>query len=601
MALESVGNGGNGYIAHVIFGAKVCSSCDFISKFVNKFAACVQLLSLSHLSLLHGSPLCSQPSSAAAADYYYDCCYCKNAIIGSEDRHILLLEITIFVGWYRDPYHLVILSESCYLQKTTYFKATLRVKSRKVNGDMKENIFLIITSSFTYILLIFPSKADAFECSAFFPVYNDEEEHGDRSDSWQVFESNLWETKWMEHFSSSLIFFVSRTIILPRKSSVDITGYCCAAVILDIHCGARWHAPSVHDNLPGLPHSMLFSMIRQCFKDGKRDGIHAYFIGFVHTAYTFANESRVLESGAAGNDVPMGALINIIQKGIYYTEAEACAVASTSAAGEPRTEKTVVENLSLLEAVLNEVPSNKIKEKQQDKLLLMNPAVKNDRQLQQTRDREMREVHSEKQNYSISKSRELKDLKEDGINEWYKRVFRNCTYYFQVAPSTSATMLPFASAGQSSSTTSGNGNGSNPSIMGIPTTSASTLLPNNHQQFHPVTSNITGQPALTFPHHGKQFFLERERESRDRSQNGLMGKAKVAAAEFRAAQANNGDFNGTPMEIDGLKPRVNNGNGILSTAQLENRPYEISRDKVRYLKGHDSEVFICTWNPKMIS
>lgn len=34
------------------------------------------------------------------------------------------------------------------------------------------------------------------------------------------------------------------------------------------------------------------------------------------------------------------------------------------------------------------------------------------------------------------------------------------------------------------------------------------------------------------------------------------------------------------MELDGLKPRVNNGNGILSTAQLENRPYEISRDKV---------------------
>lgn len=39
-----------------------------------------------------------------------------------------------------------------------------------------------------------------------------------------------------------------------------------------------------------------------------------------------------------------------LQKGIYYTEAEACAVASTSAVGEPRTEKTMVENLSLLEA-----------------------------------------------------------------------------------------------------------------------------------------------------------------------------------------------------------------------------------------------------------
>lgn len=39
-------------------------------------------------------------------------------------------------------------------------------------------------------------------------------------------------------------------------------------------------------------------------------------------------------------------------------------------------------------------------------------------------------------------------------------------------------------------------------------------------------------------------------------------------------------LNGSPMEIDGLKSRMSNGNGILSTAQLENRPYEISRDKV---------------------
>lgn len=59
--------------------------------------------------------------------------------------------------------------------------------------------------------------------------------------------------------------------------------------------------------------------------------------------------------------------------------------------------------------VLNEVPSSKIKEKQQEKLMGMDPAVKDDdRQQQQSRDREMREAHGEKQNYSISKSRELK-------------------------------------------------------------------------------------------------------------------------------------------------------------------------------------------------
>lgn len=85
----------------------------------------------------------------------------------------------------------------------------------------------------------------------------------------------------------------------------------------------------------------------------------------------------------------------------------------------------------------------------------------------------------------------------------------------------------------------GNGGGSDSNILGVPTTSAAALLPSDHHQFHSASAN-TGQPTVTFPHHGKQFFLERERESRDRSQNGLMGKAKVAAAEFRAAQANNG-------------------------------------------------------------
>lgn len=57
--------------------------------------------------------------------------------------------------------------------------------------------------------------------------------------------------------------------------------------------------------------------------------------------------------------------------------------------------------------VLNEVPNSKVKEKQQDKLMI-NPTAKDDRQQQQSRDREMREAHVEKQNYSISKSRELK-------------------------------------------------------------------------------------------------------------------------------------------------------------------------------------------------
>lgn len=291
--------------------------------------------------------------------------------------------------------------------------------------------------------------------------------------------------------------------------------------------------------------------------------------GFSHSAYTFATESRVLESGVAGTDVPMGALINIIQKGIFYTEAEVCAIPTTNAAGEPRTEKTLVENLSLLEAVLNEVPSNKIKEKVRDKSLVISPTVKDEKYQQQIRDREMRELHMEKQNGSgTAKGR-------DNV---------------RLSPSTGA-HGSFIGSAPSTSVCSSNSSNS------IASTSSS-IVSNNHQQyFQQSAGQHPDHPLVGGFYRGKQ--LDRERDNRDRILNGQVGKVKVAAAELRAAQASNGTVNGTPMEVDGaMMPHMNNGNSVLSNVQLENRPYEISRDKVRYLKGHESEVFICTWNPK---
>lgn len=45
--------------------------------------------------------------------------------------------------------------------------------------------------------------------------------------------------------------------------------------------------------------------------------------GFQHSAFTFGFESRVTKSGANGNDVPPGALVSFIQKGLQYLELEA--------------------------------------------------------------------------------------------------------------------------------------------------------------------------------------------------------------------------------------------------------------------------------------
>ncbi len=45
--------------------------------------------------------------------------------------------------------------------------------------------------------------------------------------------------------------------------------------------------------------------------------------GFQHSAFTFGYESLVHKTGINGADVPPGALISFIQKGLQYLELEA--------------------------------------------------------------------------------------------------------------------------------------------------------------------------------------------------------------------------------------------------------------------------------------
>ena len=42
----------------------------------------------------------------------------------------------------------------------------------------------------------------------------------------------------------------------------------------------------------------------------------------MHSAYLFGLESHIVHTSINGNIVPPGALLSLIQKGLYYTEAE---------------------------------------------------------------------------------------------------------------------------------------------------------------------------------------------------------------------------------------------------------------------------------------
>ena len=70
--------------------------------------------------------------------------------------------------------------------------------------------------------------------------------------------------------------------------------------------------------------------------------------GYTHSAYTFGVESLVAQSNINGALVPPAALVNIIQKGIYYVEAE-------SSVGEDGTDRGVSEALSLIQAVMPDI------------------------------------------------------------------------------------------------------------------------------------------------------------------------------------------------------------------------------------------------------
>lgn len=68
-----------------------------------------------------------------------------------------------------------------------------------------------------------------------------------------------------------------------------------------------------------------------------------------------------MEAGIDGGAIPPAALLTLLQKGIHYTEAELCAV------GDDGVERTLVEPLSLIEAVMPDIVASKVREKVPDK------------------------------------------------------------------------------------------------------------------------------------------------------------------------------------------------------------------------------------------
>lgn len=72
------------------------------------------------------------------------------------------------------------------------------------------------------------------------------------------------------------------------------------------------------------------------------------FLGYNHTAYLFGTESNVYSAQFDPNQVPKGALVKVLQKGVFFAEAERFALLGGADALE-KYEKTAG-TISLLES-----------------------------------------------------------------------------------------------------------------------------------------------------------------------------------------------------------------------------------------------------------
>ena len=264
--------------------------------------------------------------------------------------------------------------------------------------------------------------------------------------------------------------------------------------------------------------------------------------GFTHSAYVFGMESHVQSSNINGSIVPPAALLSIIQKGLQYTEAEVLVGSEDST----NAHEIVSGSLSLIDAVMPDVISST----RNSTIAAAQAAAANAANVQTS-------------NVPASTASTVSS------NASSVPVTAPAVSQAPAVSSASSSSSPFASAsanGPSSNVANGG------SVVGQP--GLSGVLKSSHQPVIGNSSNANGAALSVLSDHH------------------LVQQHSMAAAAAIAAMA---PVQPVPMDIQQNNSRNNsvpNGSANVEEPMGE----EIKKSVV--LKGHESEVFICAWNPQ---
>ncbi|CAF0996889.1 unnamed protein product [Adineta ricciae] len=308
--------------------------------------------------------------------------------------------------------------------------------------------------------------------------------------------------------------------------------------------------------------------------------------GFVHSAYLFGLESHIAHTSINGNIVPPGALLSLMQKGLYYTEAELCI-------GDDGQERTC-ENLSLIDAVVPEIVETRRRELHQQQQQQSStssssstgPTVKTD-----------------------SKSSSRTHIHSSTPNEKDRSPMHPVT---NTSPQSTHPTITDRSNIDSSSVNGGinhsNSSSADPTSMSLKM--FNTPLPghshspasthshyshthppssSSHTNTHQSSTNAGNYPAI--PNGNDNSSLSSYSNSTNHiaiPKHEPMDYETVNNSHHHSHYSGNSTSNSLPT----LPGSLNNTNNAMVNGSVEIPP-----NRVTVLRGHESEVFICAWNP----